>query len=58
MKLNKQIQSLLVFTPKRAFAPPKPAAAKGGPPGAAPPPPPVVSTREGMPAKGQGKGKD
>ena len=43
MKLNKQIQSLLVYTPRRAFAPPKPAAAgKGGPPGAAPPPPPVV----------------
>ncbi len=33
---------MLVYAPKRAFAPPKPAApAKGGPPGAAPPPPPV-----------------
>lgn len=42
MKLNKQIQSLLVHAPRRAFAPPKPAAAaKGGPPGAAPPAPPV-----------------
>ena len=43
MKLNKQFQSLLVYTPKRSFAPPKPAApAKGGTPGSAPPPPPVV----------------
>ena len=42
MKLNKQIQSLLIYAPRRSFAPPKPAApAKGGPPGAAPPPPPV-----------------